>query len=84
MLGYPNTTRGRLGSLSDFRACRLPYERPPKDDHSFSTCEDTTMAKDLGTDGAENQIKGAVKEVAGKVRKNIGDLTDNHSDEMKG
>jgi uncharacterized protein YjbJ (UPF0337 family) len=42
------------------------------------------MAKDLGTDGAENQIKGAGKEVAGKIRKNIGDMTDNHSEEMKG
>ena len=42
------------------------------------------MAKDLGTDGLENQVKGAVKEVAGKVRKNIGDLTDNHSEELKG
>ena len=42
------------------------------------------MAKDLGTDGAENQIKGAAKEVVGKVRKNIGDLTDNHSEELKG
>ena len=42
------------------------------------------MAKDLGTDGVENQIKGAAKEVAGKVRKNVGDLTDNHSEEMKG
>lgn len=42
------------------------------------------MADDLGTDGLKNQVKGASKEVAGKVRKNIGDLTDNHSEEMKG
>ena len=42
------------------------------------------MADDLGTDGLENQVKGAAKEVAGKVRKNVGDITDNHSEEMKG
>jgi uncharacterized protein YjbJ (UPF0337 family) len=43
-----------------------------------------TMAKDLGTDGLENQVKGAAKEVGGKIRKNVGDATDNHSEEMKG
>ena len=42
------------------------------------------MANDLGTDGFENQVKGAAKEVEGKVRKNLGDLTDNHSEELKG
>ena len=42
------------------------------------------MAKDLGTDGLENQVKGAAKEVAGKVQKNVGDLTDNNSQELKG
>ena len=46
--------------------------------------EEMTMADDLGTDGMENQVKGAAKEVAGKVRKNIGDMTDNHSEELKG
>ena len=56
----------------------------PKDDHIILNCEDMTMADDLGTDGFKNQVKGAAKEVAGKVRKNIGDLTDNHSEEMKG
>jgi uncharacterized protein YjbJ (UPF0337 family) len=42
------------------------------------------MAKDLGTDGLENQVKGGAKEVEGKIRKNVGDLTDNHSEEFKG
>ena len=42
------------------------------------------MADDLGRDGMKNQVKGAAKEVAGKVRKNVGDLTDNHSEEFKG
>lgn len=42
------------------------------------------MADDLGTDGLGNQIKGGAKEVAGKVQKNVGDLTDNHSQELKG
>jgi uncharacterized protein YjbJ (UPF0337 family) len=39
---------------------------------------------DLGEDGFENQVKGAAKEVGGKIRKNVGDLTDNHSEEVKG
>jgi uncharacterized protein YjbJ (UPF0337 family) len=42
------------------------------------------MADDLGTDGLENQVKGAAKEVSGKIRKNVGDMTDNHSEELKG
>ena len=42
------------------------------------------MADDLGTDGLGNQIKGAAKEAAGKVQKNVGDLTDNESQELKG
>ena len=42
------------------------------------------MADDLGTDGLENQVKGAAKELEGKVRKNIGDATDNHSEQIKG
>ena len=42
------------------------------------------MADDLGTDGLGNQIKGAAKEAAGKVQKNVGDLTDNTSQELKG
>lgn len=42
------------------------------------------MADDLGTDGLENQVKGAAKEAAGKVQKNVGDLTDNQSQELKG
>jgi uncharacterized protein YjbJ (UPF0337 family) len=42
------------------------------------------MADDLGTDGVENQVKGAAKEVAGKIQKNVGDATDNTSQELKG
>jgi uncharacterized protein YjbJ (UPF0337 family) len=42
------------------------------------------MADDLGTDGLENRVKGATKEAAGKVQKNVGDLTDNESQELKG
>jgi uncharacterized protein YjbJ (UPF0337 family) len=36
------------------------------------------------TDGLGNQIKGGAKEVAGKVREEIGDATDKHSEELKG
>ena len=42
------------------------------------------MADDLGTDGLENQVKGAAKEVAGKVQKNVGDMTDDASQQLKG
>ena len=42
------------------------------------------MADDLGTDGFENQVKGTAKEVEGKIRKNVGDMTDNHSEKFKG
>jgi uncharacterized protein YjbJ (UPF0337 family) len=42
------------------------------------------MADDLGTDGLENQAKGAAKEVQGKVRNAVGDLTDDHSEQIKG
>jgi uncharacterized protein YjbJ (UPF0337 family) len=42
------------------------------------------MADDLGTDGLENQAKGAAKEVAGKVQKNVGDMTGDSSQELKG
>ena len=42
------------------------------------------MADDLGTDGLENQAKGAAKEVQGKVRNAVGDLTDDHSEQLKG
>lgn len=42
------------------------------------------MAKDLGTDGAENQIKGAGKEVGGKIRNAVGGLTGDTSEQIKG
>lgn len=42
------------------------------------------MAKDLGTDGVENQIKGAAKEVGGKVRNAVGGLTGDTSEQVKG
>ena len=42
------------------------------------------MAKDLGTDGLKNQVKGTAKEVEGKIRKNVGDMNDDRSEEFKG
>jgi uncharacterized protein YjbJ (UPF0337 family) len=35
-------------------------------------------------DGFKNQVTGAAKEVAGKIQKNVGDMTDNRSQEFKG
>ena len=40
--------------------------------------------KDLTDRGVENQVKGTAKEVAGKVRGDVGDLTDNASEHLKG
>lgn len=40
--------------------------------------------KDLGTRGAENQVKGGAKELEGKVRGAFGDATDNESEQFKG
>lgn len=42
------------------------------------------MADDLGTDGVENQVKGAAKEVEGKVRNAVGGLTGDTSEQLKG
>lgn len=42
------------------------------------------MADDLGTDGLENQAKGAGKEVEGKVRNAVGGLTGDTSEQLKG
>ena len=42
------------------------------------------MADDLGTDGLENQAKGAAKEVGGKVRNAVGGLTGDTSEQIKG
>ncbi len=36
------------------------------------------------TTGAKNQVKGAAKEVEGKVRNAVGGLTDNTSEQLKG
>jgi uncharacterized protein YjbJ (UPF0337 family) len=47
-------------------------------------CEEMTMADDLRKNGIANQVKGSAKEVAGKVRRNVGDLTDNPSEQIKG
>ena len=42
------------------------------------------MADDLGTDGVENQAKGAAKEVGGKIRNAVGGLTGDTSEQLKG
>ena len=42
------------------------------------------MAEHLGKDGVENQVKGAAKEVEGKVRNAVGGLTGDTSEQLKG
>ena len=42
------------------------------------------MADDLGRDGLENQVKGAAKEVGGKLRNAAGGLTGDTSEQLKG
>lgn len=40
--------------------------------------------KDLNERGLENQAEGKAKEMKGKVRGDLGDATDNHSEHAKG
>ena len=40
--------------------------------------------KDLTDRGIENQVEGTAKEVGGKIRGDVGDLTDNASEHLKG
>jgi uncharacterized protein YjbJ (UPF0337 family) len=42
------------------------------------------MGKDLESRGLENEVKGAAKEMKGKVRGDLGDATDNTSEHIKG
>jgi uncharacterized protein YjbJ (UPF0337 family) len=46
--------------------------------------EKDLLEKDLNERGLENQIEGTAKEMKGKVRGDLGDLTDNESEEIKG
>jgi uncharacterized protein YjbJ (UPF0337 family) len=40
--------------------------------------------KDRHDEGTENRLKGTGKEMEGKARKNIGDVTDDRSEQLKG
>ena len=40
--------------------------------------------KNLSDEGAENRVKGTAKNVEGRVRAAIGDLTDDSSEQLKG
>ena len=42
------------------------------------------MADDLGRDGAEDRVKGTLKEGEGRVRDAVGGLTGNESEQLKG
>ena len=42
------------------------------------------MSDDLDRDGQENQIKGAGKQVEGKIRNAVGGLTGDTSEQIKG
>ncbi|GAC1515522.1 MAG: hypothetical protein NVS1B4_06320 [Gemmatimonadaceae bacterium] len=42
------------------------------------------MADDLTNDGVENKLKGAAKEVGGKIRNAVGGLTGDTSEQIKG
>ena len=42
------------------------------------------MDSKLNKRGIKNQIKGGAKEIEGKARKAIGDLTDNKKEQRKG
>ena len=40
--------------------------------------------RDLHNKGTENRVEGTVDELKGKVRGDVGDATDNHSEHLKG
>jgi len=40
--------------------------------------------KDLNERGIDNQVRGAAKEMKGKIRGDLGDATDNSSEHIKG
>lgn len=42
------------------------------------------MADDLGREGAEDQLKGTLKEGEGRVRNAVGGLTGDSSEQLKG
>ena len=44
----------------------------------------TDLNKDLSARGVENETKGTAKELEGKVRGTVGDITDNESEQLKG
>jgi uncharacterized protein YjbJ (UPF0337 family) len=45
---------------------------------------DKSTDKDLGTQGAENTVKGKAKQAAGTVQKKVGQVTGDKSMEAKG
>lgn len=50
----------------------------------MNTDKDTNPNKDLGTQGAENKVKGRAKEVGGKIQKKVGQMTGDTKTEAKG
>jgi uncharacterized protein YjbJ (UPF0337 family) len=42
------------------------------------------MADDPNRDGTDNQIKGTARELEGKVRHKVGDVTGDRSEQVKG
>ena len=50
----------------------------------MSTDKDTSANKDLGTQGAEDTVKGKANQAAGKVQKKVGQATGDTKTEAKG
>lgn len=40
--------------------------------------------RDLHREGTENRVEGSKDELKGKVRHEVGDMTDDHSEQLKG
>jgi uncharacterized protein YjbJ (UPF0337 family) len=49
-----------------------------------NTNKDTKPKKDLGTQGAEDTVKGKANQAAGRVQKKVGQATGNTRTEAKG
>jgi uncharacterized protein YjbJ (UPF0337 family) len=50
----------------------------------FNRGEDQPMGDTTKKSAEQNQLEGMAKEVGGKIRGKVGDLTDNRSEQVKG
>jgi uncharacterized protein YjbJ (UPF0337 family) len=74
--------RPALAPATRSPACRLTF--PPAIQFANNLNRSSIMADDLTSDGLENQVKGAAKQVEGKARNAVGGITGDTSEQLKG